>query len=140
MEAGMKLDVSYVYIEEPSVVQGLLEFPDLASQLEYITNYAPNFIHAIDQTDTWYEDDYIFCRAGAVFIKDLALCSPHQIKLLRCHLPALAVVAYVPNPHSPAAAYALMSLEHILDTITLARFGPDGTCESEVYHPKKNVW
>lgn len=125
---------------QPSVVEGLIEFPDLAMRLEHITSSPHGKVETL--RGTWYEDSYIKIAHGLLMIKDLAACNPHQVKLVLAHLPGTRVGACTYDLGHPFNDMTLATLATFLPDFIVIWRQPRGASPSALvakYEPGKLV-
>lgn len=117
---------------EPSVVLGLIEFQDLALRLECLTTQGlnPEVLRG-----TWYEDANIKIGGGALLIKNLAECNPHQVKLVLSHLPKTRVYAVTADLRHPYNDAVLQALGTFLQRVFVTWRQPDCTMHVAEYVP-----
>lgn len=125
-------------VEQPSVVQALMDCPDLALTLEHMTTHTPWALTMVGEEE-WYADNHICIRGYKLLVRDLATCNPHQVKLVRAHFPCVVVGAVTQDPEDPRNAPRLAALGTCTPHVTLLWEKQDGTTETAVYWPNSQA-
>lgn len=123
-------DLGVSPLHYPHAIKGSLLLPRLDRMLEAMRQHR-DMRDRVWKT-TWFENGYLKIRENTMFIRELAVCSMHVVKLVLSYFPAMRVCAcsaYFDEPNTSSLSTQMALLVHGCrpQHLTLVRENADGS-------------